>query len=99
MGSVQALDKSCLSRQKIAPTRMSIWQSPIHIQTEKHHMNKKHIVSACAALVGLSAFAAAQAQTNTTLYGLVDYGYTYRWDAKAPGTGTPSSQSQLNGLS
>lgn len=60
-------------------------------------MNKKHIVSACVALVGLSAFAAAQAQTNTTLYGLVDYGYTYRWDAKAPGTGTPSSQSQLNG--
>lgn len=60
-------------------------------------MNKKHIVSACVALVGLSAFAAAQAQTNTTLYGLVDYGYTYRWDAKSLNGATPGSQSQLNG--
>ena len=60
-------------------------------------MNKKHIASACVALVGLSAFAVAQAQTNVTLYGLVDYGYTYRWDAKSLGTNTPGSQSQLNG--
>lgn len=60
-------------------------------------MNKKYIASACVALVGLSAFAVAQAQTNTTLYGLVDYGYAYRWDAKTPGTNTPGNQSQLNG--
>ena len=61
-------------------------------------MNKKHIASACVALVGLSAFAVAQAQTNVTLYGLVDYGYTYRWDGKsAIGNSAASSSSQLNG--
>ena len=63
-------------------------------------MQKKLIALAVAGLASTAAFA----QTNVTIYGLVDYGYSYRWDGKSLGnqipnanTGTPNSQSQLNG--
>jgi len=63
-------------------------------------MQKKLIALAVAGLASTAAFA----QTNVTIYGLLDYGYSYRWDGKSLGsqipganTGTPNSQSQLNG--
>lgn len=64
-------------------------------------MQKKLIALAVAGLASTAAFA----QTNVTIYGLVDYGYAYRWDGKNaanPLTGaqlgnTPNSSSQLNG--
>ena len=63
-------------------------------------MQKKLIALAVAGLASTAAFA----QTNVTIYGLVDYGYSYRWDGKSLGnqipganTGTPNTQSQLNG--
>ncbi len=64
-------------------------------------MQKKLIALAVAGLASTAAFA----QTNVTIYGLVDYGYAYRWDGKNAGTvvapglnnSTPNSQSQLNG--
>ena len=58
-------------------------------------MQKKLIALAVAGLASTAAFA----QTNVTIYGLVDYGYSYRFDGKnaIPNTGTPNSQSQLNG--
>ncbi len=64
-------------------------------------MQKKLIALAVAGLASTAAFA----QSNVTIYGLVDYGYAYRWDAKsnasaitgAPVGGTPNSSSQLNG--
>ncbi|HQU79766.1 MAG TPA: porin [Azonexus sp.] len=69
-------------------------------------MQKKLIALAVAGLASTAAFA----QTNVTIYGLVDYGYAYRWDGRDAGTvfnnagvpiartsGTPNSQSQLNG--
>ena len=63
-------------------------------------MQKKLIALAVAGLASTAAFA----QTNVTIYGLVDYGYAYRWDGKNAGsqipgvnTATPNSQSQLNG--
>jgi len=63
-------------------------------------MQKKLIALAVAGLASTAAFA----QTNVTIYGLVDYGYAYRFDGKNAGssvpgvnTATPNSQSQLNG--
>ena len=63
-------------------------------------MQKKLIALAVAGLASTAAFA----QTNVTIYGLVDYGYSYRFDGKNAGsnvpgvnTGTPNSSSQLNG--
>lgn len=63
-------------------------------------MQKKLIALAVAGLASTAAFA----QTNVTIYGLVDYGYAYRWDGKNAGsnvpgfnTSTPNSSSQLNG--
>jgi len=63
-------------------------------------MQKKLIALAVAGLASTAAFA----QTNVTIYGLVDYGYAYRWDGKNAGsqipganTATPNSSSQLNG--
>ncbi len=63
-------------------------------------MQKKLIALAVAGLASTAAFA----QTNVTIYGLVDYGYAYRFDGKNAGsnvpgvnTGTPNSSSQLNG--
>ena len=58
-------------------------------------MQKKLIALAVAGLASTAAFA----QTNVTIYGLVDYGYSYRFDGKtnAANSGTPNSQSQLNG--
>lgn len=63
-------------------------------------MQKKLIALAVAGLASTAAFA----QTNVTIYGLVDYGYSYRFDGKNVGssipganTATPNSQSQLNG--
>ncbi len=58
-------------------------------------MQKKLIALAVAGLASTAAFA----QTNVQIYGLVDYGYSYRWDGKtnAANSGTPNSQSQLNG--
>lgn len=68
-------------------------------------MQKKLIALAVAGLASTAAFA----QTNVTIYGLVDYGYAYRWDGRDAGSainnagqtvrssGTPNSQSQLNG--
>ncbi len=63
-------------------------------------MQKKLIALAVAGLASTAAFA----QTNVTIYGLVDYGYSYRFDGKNAGsqipgvnTATPNSQSQLNG--
>ena len=60
-------------------------------------MQKKLIALAVAGLASTAAFA----QTNVTIYGIVDYGYSYRFDAKnfpdQLGAPTPNSQSQLNG--
>jgi predicted porin len=64
-------------------------------------MQKKLIALAVAGLASTAAFA----QTNVTIYGLVDYGYSYRFDGKNVGNAingsqlgnTPNSQSQLNG--
>ena len=63
-------------------------------------MQKKLIALAVAGLASTAAFA----QTNVTIYGLVDYGYAYRFDGKNAGsnipganTSTPNSSSQLNG--
>ena len=64
-------------------------------------MQKKLIALAVAGLASTAAFA----QTNVTIYGLVDYGYSYRFDSRSlnsianvPGASAkPSSQSQLNG--
>ncbi len=58
-------------------------------------MQKKLIALAVAGLASTAAFA----QSNVTIYGIVDYGYAYRWDAKNfAGVGTsPNSASQLNG--
>ena len=58
-------------------------------------MQKKLIALAVAGLASTAAFA----QTNVTIYGLVDYGYAYRWDGQnaLPNTGSPNSSSQLNG--
>jgi len=60
-------------------------------------MQKKLIALAVAGLASTAAFA----QTNVTIYGIVDYGYSYRFDAKnfpdQAGAHTPNSQSQLNG--
>ena len=58
-------------------------------------MQKKLIALAVAGLASTAAFA----QTNVTIYGLVDYGYSYRWDGKNLGGigNTPNSNSQLNG--
>lgn len=48
-----------------------------------------------ASLLGALSLTPAQAQSNVVVYGTVDYGYTYRWDASS--VAGPSSQSQLNG--
>ena len=58
-------------------------------------MQKKLIALAVAGLASTAAFA----QSNVTIYGLVDYGYSYRFDGKNAGNvgTTPNSQSQLNG--
>jgi predicted porin len=62
-------------------------------------MQKKLIALAVAGLASTAAFA----QTNVTIYGLVDYGYSYRFDARGVDSlisGTsfhkPNSASQLN---
>jgi predicted porin len=57
-------------------------------------MQKKLIALAVAGLASTVTFA----QTNVTIYGVVDYGYAYRWDGRnLSGSGsTPNSQSQLN---
>ena len=62
-------------------------------------MKKNFMALVCAGLLGMLSAFTASAQTNVTLYGLVDYGYTYRFDGRGLGGngGTPSSQSQLNG--
>ena len=41
-------------------------------------MQKKLIALAVAGLASTAAFA----QTNVTIYGIVDYGYAYRFDAR-----------------
>jgi predicted porin len=64
-------------------------------------MQKKLIALAVAGLASTAAFA----QTNVTIYGIVDYGYTYRFDGRnllaasptIPNNSTPNSASQLNG--
>ena len=63
-------------------------------------MQKKLIALAVAGLASTAAFA----QTNVTIYGIVDYGYAYRFDARGfdavsnqlNNAGKPSSSSQLN---
>lgn len=62
-------------------------------------MRKKLIALSIASLTSATAFA----QSNVTIYGLVDFGYAYRFDGKNAGsstpgvnTGTPNSSSQLN---
>lgn len=57
-------------------------------------MQQKLISLAIAGLVSTSAFA----QSNVTIYGLVDYGYAYRFDGRnLTNVGpTPNSASQLN---
>lgn len=50
-----------------------------------------------ASLLGALSLTPAQAQSNVVVYGTVDYGYTYRWDAASDVGSTPNSQSQLNG--
>lgn len=57
-------------------------------------MHKKFIAMAVAGLTSAAAFA----QSNVTIYGLIDYGYAYRFDARSlTGQGpTPNSSSQLN---
>ena len=58
-------------------------------------MQKKLIALAVAGLASTAAFA----QTNVTIYGLIDYGYAYRFDGKnaVPNSDTINSSSQLNG--
>jgi len=63
-------------------------------------MQKKLIALAVAGLASTAAFA----QTNVTIYGLVDYGYSYRFDDRGLdsvtnriSTAGPNSASQLNG--
>jgi predicted porin len=64
-------------------------------------MQKKLIALAVAGLASTAAFA----QTNVTIYGLVDYGYSYRFDARGidavtanvSGLPKPNSASQFNG--
>jgi predicted porin len=63
-------------------------------------MQKKLIALAVAGLASTAAFA----QTNVTIYGLVDYGYSYRFDGRGfdsafPNVNKPhaNSSSQLNG--
>jgi len=64
-------------------------------------MQKKLIALAVAGLASTAAFA----QTNVTIYGSVDYGYAYRFDARGVDSLTnggrsfnkPGSASQLNG--
>ena len=64
-------------------------------------MQKKLIALAVAGLASTAAFA----QTNVTIYGLVDYGYAYRFDGRGldsttnliNNAGKPNSASQLNG--
>jgi predicted porin len=63
-------------------------------------MQKKLIALAVAGLASTAAFA----QTNVTIYGLVDYGYAYRFDARGLDSlvngisaNKPNSASQLNG--
>jgi len=63
-------------------------------------MQKKLIALAVAGLASTAAFA----QTNVTIYGLVDYGYSYRFDSRGfdaaftqiPNAQRPNSSSQLN---
>ena len=63
-------------------------------------MQKKLIALAVAGLASTAAFA----QTNVTIYGLVDYGYSYRFDGRGvgsilpgvPGGPTPGSASKLD---
>jgi len=63
-------------------------------------MQKKLIALAVAGLASTAAFA----QTNVTIYGLVDYGYSYRFDARGldsatnrvSGLNSPNSASQFN---
>lgn len=47
-------------------------------------MQKKIIALAIAGLASTAAFA----QSNVTIYGSMDYGYAYRWDAQKPAAGT-----------
>src|SRR5512139_2089513 len=64
-------------------------------------MQKKLIALAIAGLASTAAFA----QSNVTIYGLLDYGYSYRFDARGmdsvtggvSGLPKPNSSSQLNG--
>ena len=63
-------------------------------------MQKKLIALAVAGLASTAAFA----QTNVTIYGIVDYGYSYRFDARGADSlvngvslNKPGSSSQLNG--
>ena len=51
-------------------------------------MQKKLIALAVAGLASTAAFA----QTNVTIYGLVDYGYSYRFD----GRGLDSATNLIN---
>jgi len=63
-------------------------------------MQKKLIALAVAGLASTAAFA----QTNVTIYGLVDYGYSYRFDGRSvgailpgfPSGPTPNSASKLD---
>ncbi len=63
-------------------------------------MQKKLIALAVAGLASTAAFA----QTNVTIYGIIDYGYSYRFDGRSvnaalpgtPGTDTPNSNSRLD---
>jgi len=63
-------------------------------------MQKKLIALAVAGLASTAAFA----QTNVTIYGIVDYGYAYRFDARGldattnllTNVGKPNSASQFN---
>jgi len=63
-------------------------------------MQKKLIALAVAGLASTAAFA----QTNVTIYGLVDYGYSYRFDGRdvgsvlpgVPGGPTPNGASRLD---
>jgi predicted porin len=63
-------------------------------------MQKKLIALAVAGLASTAAFA----QTNVTIYGIVDYGYSYRFDDRGidaltnrVSTAGPNSASQING--
>ncbi len=55
-------------------------------------MQKKIIALAIAGLASTAAFA----QTNVTIYGSVDAGYTYRWDAEHTTGGSPNSMSSID---